>query len=141
MFVSILTSLVTIVSLQSAPAIERHSSSAAADAAHTGPLAARSLAQGRDEEALIVLERATKADPNDPAVLINLGVVRARRGETELARAAFEAALTRHEAVGLTTADGRETDSHRLARKALRTLGRGGFAPLSAPTGQLTLRD
>lgn len=104
-------------------------------------LAAQTLAAGREEEALAVLERASAADPHDPAVLINLGIAYAHKGDDAKARAAFEAALNSHEVVELDTADGSVTDSRRLARKALRMLDRGEFRSEAMRTEQLTYRN
>jgi tetratricopeptide (TPR) repeat protein len=106
-----------------------------------GELAAKSLVAGREDEALAVLERASAADPHDPAVLINLGIAYAQKGDDSKARAAFEAALTCHEVVELDTADGSATDSRRLARKALRMLDRGEFRADAARSERLTYRD
>lgn len=103
-----------------------------------GELAAQPLAAGREDEALATLQRASAANPHDPAVLINLGIAYAHKGDDAKARAAFEAALTCHEVVELDTADGSATDSRRLARKALKMLERGDFRPRSE---QLTYRD
>lgn len=111
---------------------------ALASAGESGELAAQTLAAGREDEALAVLQRASAADPHDPAVLINLGIAYAQKGDDAKARAAFEAALTCHEVVELDTADGSATDSRRLARKALRMLDRGEFRTRSE---QLTYRD
>lgn len=110
-------------------------------AAPESDLAAQTLAAGREDEALAVLQRAAAADPHDPAVLINLGIAYAHKGEDAKARAAFESALTCHEVVELDTADGTATDSRRLARKAIRMLERGEFRPASARGEQLTYRD
>jgi tetratricopeptide (TPR) repeat protein len=109
--------------------------------APTGDLAAQTLAAGREDEALAVLQRAAAANPHDPAVLINLGIAHAHKGDEAKARAAFEAALTCHEVVELDTADGTATDSRRLARKALRMLERGEFRPVAERGEQLTYRD
>lgn len=106
-----------------------------------GELAAQTLAAGREDEALAVLQRASAADPHDPAVLINLGIAYAHKGDDAKARAAFEAALTCHEVVELDTADGSATDSRRLARKALRMLERGEFRSEAMRTEQLTYRN
>jgi predicted Zn-dependent protease len=106
-----------------------------------GDLAAQTLAAGREDEALAVLRRASAANPHDPAVLINLGIAYAHKGEDAKARAAFESALTCHEVVELDTADGSATDSRRLARKAIRMLERGEFRADGARTEQLTYRD
>ncbi|MEE4316951.1 MAG: tetratricopeptide repeat protein, partial [Erythrobacter sp.] len=111
--------LVAAAPLADAPAA-RLQSVAASD-----NLAAQTLAAGREDEALAVLQRAAAADPHDPAVLINLGIAYAHKGEDAKARTAFEAALTCHEVIELDTADGTATDSRRLARKALRMLDRG----------------
>lgn len=104
-------------------------------------LAARTLAAGRADEALAVLERASLADPQDPAVLINLGIAYAQAGDEARARAAFAKALACEEVIELDTADGSTTDSRRLARKALRMLDRGEFRADAGRTGQLTMRN
>ena len=108
---------------------------------HTGDgkdLAAQTLAAGREDEALATLRQAADANPHDAAVLINLGIAYAHKGEDAKARTAFEAALACHEVVELDTADGSATDSRRLARKAIKMLERGEFR---ARAGQLTYRD
>lgn len=104
-------------------------------------LAARSLAAGRTEQAIIALEQASAADPRDAAVLINLGIAYAQTGDEARARDAFRQALACEEVVELTTAEGDATDSRRLARKALKMLERGEFRAGAASTGQLTYRD
>ncbi|MDT8280812.1 MAG: tetratricopeptide repeat protein, partial [Erythrobacter sp.] len=43
-------------------------------------LAAQPLSAGRVDQALMVLEKASAADPNDPALLINLGIAYAQAG-------------------------------------------------------------
>lgn len=106
-----------------------------------GELAAQTLAAGHEDEALVTLERASAANPHDPAVLINLGIAYAQNGEEAKARAAFEAALTCHEVVELDTADGNATDSRRLARKALKMLARGEFRSEATRGEQLTYRN
>lgn len=106
-----------------------------------GDLAAQTLAAGREDEALAVLQRAAAADPHDPAVLINLGIAYAHKGDDAKARAAFEAALTCHEVIELDTADGSATDSRRLARKALKMLERGEFRAEANRGEQLTYRN
>jgi tetratricopeptide (TPR) repeat protein len=101
-------------------------------------LAAQPLAAGRGDQALVMLEKASAADPHDAAVLINLGIAYAQMGDETKARAAFEQALACHEVVELDTADGSATDSRRLARKAIKMLDRGEFRSNSQ---QLTYRD
>ena len=109
--------------------------------AEASELAAQPLSAGHGAEALVALERASTANPHDPAVLINLGIAYAQAGDEANARAAFERAAACHEVVELDTADGSATDSRRLARKALKMLARGEFRPANARAGQLTYRD
>ena len=120
--------------------------SAAVDSARAAPeaapeLAARTLAAGRAEQAVTVLEKASAADPRDAAVLINLGIAYAQTGDEARARDAFRQALACEEVVEITTAEGTATDSRRLARKALKMLERGEFRTAAASSGQLTYRD
>lgn len=88
-------------------------------------LGAASLAEGRGVEAIRVLEDELTENPRDPAVLINLGIAHAHRGDDVKARALFNAALTSPEPLELETANGSLTDSRRLARKALKMLESG----------------
>lgn len=103
-------------------------------------LAAQTLATGRAEEALSTLQKASAADPRDPAVLINLGIAYAQAGDEAKARASFQQALASPDATELLTAGGAVTDSRKLARKAIRMLDRGEFRG-AARTGQFTYRD
>jgi Tfp pilus assembly protein PilF len=104
-------------------------------------LAAQPLAAGRAEQAIATLERASAADPQDAAVLINLGIAYAHAGDEARARVAFERALACNDVIELETADGTATDSRRLARKAIRMLERGEFRSTAARAEQLTLAD
>jgi len=111
-------------------------------APETSPeLAAGKIAAGRADQALATLEQASAADPQDAAVLINLGIAYAQTGDEVRARDAFRQALACEDVIELTTADGTATDSRRLARKALKMLERGEFRPPAANSGQLTYRD
>jgi len=103
-------------------------------------LAVQPLVAGRADEALAALEQASAADPQDAAVLINLGIAYAQTGDEAKAHTAFEAALACDTVVELDTADGSSTDSRRLARKALKMLDRGEFRAASARGEQLTYR-
>lgn len=100
-------------------------------------LAAHAISSGRDSEAIAALEEQREASPNDPAVLINLGIAHAHQGNDEQARAMFKAAMASRETVELETANGRAIDSKRLARNALSMLERGEFRKAD----QLTLND
>lgn len=103
--------------------------------------AVQPMAAGRMDEALARLEQASAAKPHDAALMINLGIAYAQRGDAAKARSAFEQAAACHEIIELTTADGSLTDSRRLARKALKMLARGEFAVQPARAGQLTYKD
>lgn len=107
----------------------------------TSDLSARTLAAGRPEAALAALQRATAANPDDAALLINLGIAYAQQGQNVEARRAFEAALACDAVIELETADGTATDSRRLARKALKMLDRGAFRPDAERSDQLTYRN
>ncbi len=106
-----------------------------------GELAAQPLSAGRVDQALVMLEKASAANPDDPAVLINLGIAYAQAGDEARARSAFEAAIASREVIELDTADGSATDSRRLARKAIRMLERGEFRPANTRSEQLTYRE
>ncbi|MCX9148683.1 hypothetical protein [Erythrobacter sp. WG] len=93
---------------------------------------------GRGAGAIV---RASLADGNDPAVLINRGIAYAQAGDEARAREAFTRVLAHEEVVDLETADGATTDSRKLARRAMRMLERGEFRVSAAPAGQLTYRD
>jgi len=100
-------------------------------------LAARALAEGRQDDAIRALERQLAQSPDDAALLINLGIAYAHAGDEEQAHDLFEAALVSDDVVLLRTAEGDETDSRRLARKALQMLRAGEFRP--APKETLSL--
>ncbi len=104
-------------------------------------LAVAPLQARRNQEAVTLLEKSRKADPDDPAVLINLGIAYAQMGEDQRAHALFTEALSKRTEYDLAIAEGRVTDSRQLARRALRMLERGEFRSAVQPAGQLTLRD
>lgn len=101
----------------------------ARNGASSDALAAEALAEGRQNDAIRALERELAASPDDAALLINLGIAYAHAGDEERARDLFEAALVSDDVVLLRTAGGDETDSRRLARKALQMLRAGEFRP------------
>ncbi len=113
-------------------------SPAAAQAQPDGELAAGKLARGETTTAIASLEIQREAAPDDPALLINLGIAYAHMGKEEKARAMFDAALKSDEPTELETADGNATDSRRLARKAMAMLERGEFR---ATTSRVAQRD
>lgn len=104
-------------------------------------LASAALVDGNALTAIELLQSELKASPQDPAILINLGIAYAQTGDEAEARTHFEAALTSRQVIELDTANGRTTDSRRLARQAISMLDRGEFRPLARQTDQLTLRQ
>lgn len=104
-------------------------------------LAAGTISAGHADRAIVTLEKASAADPQDAAVLINLGIAYAQTGDEVRAREAFQQALACEEVIELETADGSATDSRRLARKALKMLDRGEFRSPAVGGSQLTYRD
>ena len=120
-------------------------SASAATQADTTPeskeLAVEALEKGRAAQAIVALEQRVEKSPEDPALLINLGIAYAQAGVTNAARAMFERAAASKDRVELETAEGRFTDSRLLARRALGMLKRGEFAPVEPSAATLTRRD
>jgi len=104
------------------------------------PLAAESISKGENLRAIAMLEEQLDEHPGDPALLINLGIAHAQRGEDRQANDYFEAAMHSRYAIDLETADGSLIDSRRLARRAQAMLERGEFRPERSPRN-LTLRQ
>ncbi len=104
-------------------------------------LAAQTLSDGESVRAIAMLKTALEQEPNDPALLINLGIAYAQSGNDAEARASFEAAFANQDMMELETANGQETDSRRLARRALGMLERGEFRQNARETRQFTLRE
>ena len=83
------------------------------------------IAAGRADDAIRALESQLTQEPDDPALLINLGAAYARRGDAERAVRAFEAAIASDTRYELELADGSWADSRQAARRALETVQRG----------------
>jgi cytochrome c-type biogenesis protein CcmH/NrfG len=90
----------------------------------TREVAFEDIAAGRTDQAIRTLEARLEADPDDPALLINLGAAYARKGDAARAATAFQAAIDSDTRYELELADGTWTDSRRAARRALETLER-----------------
>lgn len=101
--------------------------SATQDAA-TEQLSSNALARGEIQLAIQRLRQELERRPEDPALLINLGIALAQSGDDAAAQEMFERALVSSSPTGLETAGGELVDSRRLARKAIRMLERGEFA-------------
>lgn len=87
-----------------------------------GSLALPEMADGQLNRAEQILAAQSAEDAQDPARLINLGVVYVRLGRLSDAHAAF-AAAQRSEDVTLILSDGRERSSRDIAREKLTQLG------------------
>jgi tetratricopeptide (TPR) repeat protein len=89
------------------------------------------IAAGHADEAIRAIEARLASDPDDPALLINLGAAYARKGDAARAAKAFEAAIASDTRYELELADGTWADSRQAARRALDTLQRSAqFAAL-----------
>jgi len=89
------------------------------------------IAAGRTAQAIRAIESRLEAEPDDPALLINLGAAYARQGDAERAAKAFQAAIDSETRYELELNDGSWVDSRRAARQALETLqGRSQLAAL-----------
>jgi Flp pilus assembly protein TadD len=104
-------------------------------------LAVAPLLARRSEEAIAILEQSHRSDPEDPAVMINLGIAYAQSGKEAEARTLFSAALAKRAEFDLAISNGQVTDSRQLARRAIRMLDRGEFRSQPPAASQLTLRD
>jgi len=91
-------------------------------------LSSKALARGETDRAIARLEQALDQQPDDPALLINLGIALAQNGDDAKAQTMFERALVSSKPISLETAEGKLVDSRRLARKAIRMLERGEFS-------------
>lgn len=102
-------------------------------------LASAALVSGETSAAIETLRGELRQHPSDPAVMINLGIALAQTGQETEARELFENALNSRKVIELDTADGRTTDSRRLARLAINMLEAGEFRTFPAATEQLSL--
>ena len=85
-------------------------------------VAYEAIAEGRTADAIREIEARLAKDPDDPALLINLGAAYARRGDAGRAARAFQAAIDSDTRYELELADGTWVDSRQAARRALETL-------------------
>lgn len=82
------------------------------------------IAAGKTDEAIRAIEARLATDPDDPALLINLGAAYARKGDNARAAQAFQAAIDSDTRYELELADGTWADSRHAARRALETVQR-----------------
>ncbi|MFC3101879.1 tetratricopeptide repeat protein [Altererythrobacter lauratis] len=86
------------------------------------------LAQGDARAAVAALEALRADNPNDPALLINLGAAYQTLGDLARAEQAYRAAAGSEIRYQLELADGSWVDSRRAARSALRALEQSRLA-------------
>ena len=113
----VLTALVAAAQLTSTPGAEPPTT-------ETREVAYEDIAAGRADQAIRTIEARLEADPDDPALLINLGAAYARKGDAPRAAQAFQAAIDSDTRYELELADGSWSDSRHAARRALETLQR-----------------
>lgn len=105
--------------------------------ASTAPdVASEDLLAQNNEAAIERIETSRRLDESDPARLINLGIAHAREGREDEAREMFRAVARSEATVRLELTGGEWVDSGDLARRALRMLDSGVFAP----SGRMTMR-
>ena len=86
------------------------------------------LSQGDAHAAVAALEALRADNPNDPALLINLGAAYQTLGDLARAEAAYRAAAGSEIRYQMELADGSWVDSRRAARSALRALEQSRLA-------------
>lgn len=86
------------------------------------------LSQGDAQAAVTALEALRADNPNDPALLINLGAAYQTLGDLARAEAAYRAAAGSEIRYQMELADGSWVDSRRAARSALRALEQSRLA-------------
>ena len=92
------------------------------DAIEQRDVAYEELQGGEARLAIERLEAVLEQNPDDPALLINLGSAHAEAGNLEMAETYYQAAVDSDIRYRLELADGDWIDSRRAARMALRSL-------------------
>ncbi len=92
------------------------------EGAETTDVAYETLASGQTSAAIDRLEQLHQANPEDPAILINLGAAHSASGNVARAEECYRLAMDSDTQYQLELADGRWVDSRRAARQALRNL-------------------
>ena len=87
-----------------------------------GSLGYEALVSNQNDLALTQLTKSRAVPNTDPAKLINLGRAHQRLGNIDLAEQSFNAALNCKEEMDLLLADGREMNSRKAAKLALKEL-------------------
>lgn len=110
---SIMAALSVLLLAQASPG------ATAEQATDTTNAAFEEISAGENREAIAMLEMALTDNPDDPALLINLGSAYAELGEYEQAAQYYRAAAESDVRYRLELADGEWVDSRRAARVAL----------------------
>ena len=113
---SITLALGALLAAQAGPAILTD------DAITETSVAYEQLAAGETQAAIARLEAARTENPDDPALLINLGSAYAQAGNRERAAECYRAAIASDVRYRLELADGSWVDSRHAARVALASL-------------------
>lgn len=92
------------------------------------PVAYEALAAGEARSAITTLEALRTENPDDPALLINLGSAYVAIGDLERAEESYRAAAASDIRYQLELADGSWVDSRRAARTALLALEQSRMA-------------
>ena len=108
--------LALLLSAQSGPAV------LIGDGIEQTDVAYAELREGTPDTAIAALEALRAENPDDPALLINLGSAYAEAGDAERAAAMYRAAEASEVRYRLELANGEWVDSRAAARLALRTL-------------------
>lgn len=101
---------------QSGPAI------LSSDAVESNEVSYEALQSGEAARAIAELESLRETNPDDPALLINLGSAYAQAGDSERAAEVYRAAIASDVRYRLELANGDWVDSRHAARLALRAL-------------------
>lgn len=122
MFTLILIGAMALAEAENVPVI------GAPEAIEQHDVAFGALAQGEAREAVANLEALRAENPDDPALLINLGSAYAELGDFARAEACYRAAADSAVRYQLELADGSWIDSRRAAQTALRLLEQRALA-------------
>jgi tetratricopeptide (TPR) repeat protein len=113
------SSIFIILLASAAPALAQSNSEIGYD---RGSLGYEALVSNQNDLALAQLTKSRAVPNTDPAKLINLGRAYQRLGNAELAEQSFTAALNCKDEMDLVLADGREMNSRKAAKLALKEL-------------------
>lgn len=94
----------------------------------TREVAYEQIVSGENAAAIALLEEARQQQPEDPAILINLGAAYLESGDFDRAAQCYRDAIESDVRYRVELADGSWSDSRNLARRALRNLEASALA-------------